>query len=715
MMARVRFLEVKTMGTVRRSSILTSVGFAAFSCLLAGRVAAQPLVATVGIVPDVCADPVQTECTTGTLFVVNGETLQIQTSMYLWRGTQAGSLQNLVVHPSGMFLYAAFRSTSPILPFQKWVDVIDLRTMTKLRQYDVFGDLKTISPDGTRLYLTTTTSVLVIDSASGGDISSIPLDLPFDIAIAPGRGRIYVACRLTTTAFSKVAVLDSATNALLKNITVFAFVSQLQLTPDESHLYALAPPAGRVFDIDPASNTISGVITDFGGLTLPIALTVARGHIYVAASAQSPVGTGDRIAVIDVATRGLVTTIGVFDPVFAEASTDGSRVWTNTLGEPRIITIDTATNQRIGSVTVPGGPLDLAAMPTNRTAEMVIDQPPAGSTVYQPFSLSGWAVDVTGVLPGPGVDTVHVWAYPAAGGAPTFVGADYGRSRPDLGAIFGPTFINSGYNVLVRGLSPGAYHLVAYAHSTRTGEFSIVRAVVVTIGVRPWLVVDTPIAGSLVEPRFTIAGWALDEVAQTGTGIDAVHVWAYPSGGGSPVFAGAATLGDARPDVAAMFGPRFANAGYHLDVSSLFPGAYTLIVYGHSTVTGAFSVEQHVPVTVAGPLPLLSVDTPAPNATVGSTFVVAGWAVEFNATAGTGVDLIHIWATSPTGTATFLGAAAYGFERPDVGAWLGPQYTPSGFALTASLPAGGYTLSVYARSTATGTFRNLRTVEILVQ
>jgi hypothetical protein len=181
------------------------------------------------------------------------------------------------------------------------------------------------------------------------------------------------------------------------------------------------------------------------------------------------------------------------------------------------------------------------------------------------------------------------------------------------------------------------------------------------------------------------------------------------------VFAGAATLGDARLDVAAMFGPGFANAGYHLDVSSLFPGAYTLIVYGHSTATGAFSVEQHVPVRVAGPLPLMSVDTPAPNATVGSTFVVAGWAVEFNAPAGTGVDLIHIWATSPTGTATFLGAAAYGFERPDVGAWLGPPYTPSGFALTASLPPGSYTLSVYARSTATGTFRNLRTVEILVQ
>jgi hypothetical protein len=585
--------------------------------------------------------------------------------------------------------------------------------MTKVTTYSVSGDLNTISPDGTRLYLTAGASVLVIDSASGGAISSIPLDSPTDIAIAGSGGRIYVAGG-PLQAFS-IAVLDGATQALLQSIPVTHFVSQLQLTPDESHLYALAPTS-RVFDIDTTSNTIAGVITDFGGPTSPNALTFARGRAYVATSFQSPgVTSGEGIAVIDVATRTFVTRVGVLDPIFAEASTDGSRVWTSTLGEPRVITIDTATNQRIGSVTVPGGPVDLAAIPTNRIAEMVIDQPSAASTVEQPFSLSGWAVDVQGSLPGPGIDTVHVWAFPGLGGAPMFVGADYGRPRPDVGALFGSTFTNSGYHVVVHGLPPGAYQFVAFGHSTRTGQFSIARTVSVTIRSRTRLVVDTPTAGGSVQLRFTIAGWALDEGAQTGSGVDAVHVWAYPSNGGPPVFAGAATLGDPRPDVAAFFGAQFATAGYHLDVSSLSPGGYTLVVYGHSTVTGAFSVEQHVAVTVTGPLPLMYVDIPAQNATVGNMFVVAGWAVELNAPTGTGVDLIHIWATSPSGAATFLGTAAYGFDRSDVGGWLGPQYTPSGFALTASLPTGSYTLSVYARSTTTGTFRNLQTVGILVQ
>jgi hypothetical protein len=60
-------------------------------------------------------------------------------------------------------------------------------------------------------------------------------------------------------------------------------------------------------------------------------------------------------------------------------------------------------------------------------------------------------------------------------------------------------------------------------------------------------------------------------------------------------------------------------------------------------------------------------------------------------------------------------SAAPAQKAAGTNAWLGPPYTPSGFALTASLPPGAYTLAVYARSTATGYFRNVRTVEIVVQ
>jgi hypothetical protein len=65
--------------------------------------------------------------------------------------------------------------------------------------------------------------------------------------------------------------------------------------------------------------------------------------------------------------------------------------------------------------------------------------------------------------------------------------------------------------------------------------------------------------------------------------------------------------------------------------------------------------------------------------------------------------------------ATFLGAATHGGSRPDVGAWLGPQYSASGLSLDASLPPGSYTLLVYGRSTETATFRQWKTAEITVQ
>jgi hypothetical protein len=697
------------MNKILRRLILAVV---AATCLFPGRASAQPLVAAAGAASDFCVDPMQSSCTRGTLYVVNGATLQVQSTLTLWQGVPNTSLQKLIVHPGGTLLYAAQSLGSPT-PTARWIDVIDLGTMARVATYSVAGDLSEISPDGTRLYLRTPSAVLVLDSATGGVVSSIPASSPTAVAASPSGARIYVAGGTPQAPF--ISVLDGATLASLGTIPVTNFVSQLELTADGTHLFALAPTS-RVFDIDTASSTIAAVLMDFGGPTSPNHLSVAGQRLYVAASFQSPgVAVGEGIAVIDIPTRAFITKTNLIDPVRVQASIDGTRVWAVTLGTPGLVTIDAASNQIISLLPATGTPIDLAAIPTQRTAEVVVDQPVANAVVQQPFAVSGWAVDVMGLLPGPGVSTVHVWAFPADGSAPTFVGADYGRPRPDVGAIFGPSYASSGYHVTARGLRPGAYQLVAFAFSVRTGQFSIARNVPVTIGAGTRLVVDTPQDGGTVSQRFVVAGWALDTAAITGTGVDVVHVFAYPADGGAPIFAGAAVLGDARPDVGAYFGAQFANAGYHLEISSLAPGSYTLIVYGRSTVTNTISVEQHVRVTIPPRLPLMWIDAPAAGATVGGAFTVSGWALELNATSGTGVDIIHVWATSPSGAATFLGAATYGASRPDIAAWLGAQYSASGYSLGASLAPGSYTLSVYARSTETGTFRQWTIVQITVQ
>jgi YD repeat-containing protein len=116
------------------------------------------------------------------------------------------------------------------------------------------------------------------------------------------------------------------------------------------------------------------------------------------------------------------------------------------------------------------------------------------------------------------------------------------------------------------------------------------------------LYIDVPQSGSVVSNPFVIGGWAIDPVVTSGTGVDAVHLYAYPSAGGGPIFLGGAVYGDPRGDVAAIYGAQFTNSGYHLKVR-LPPGTYQLTAYAHRTRTNAFDVVQTSIVTVVNRAP----------------------------------------------------------------------------------------------------------------
>jgi autotransporter-associated beta strand protein len=93
-----------------------------------------------------------------------------------------------------------------------------------------------------------------------------------------------------------------------------------------------------------------------------------------------------------------------------------------------------------------------------------------------------------------------------------------------------------------------------------------------------------------------IAGWALRE-GGSGVGTDAIHAWAYPAGGGAPVFVGATTARVARSDVAAVFGGEFLIAGFDF-TGTLAPGTYDLVVFARNSVTGNFDQWRVLRVTV---------------------------------------------------------------------------------------------------------------------
>jgi hypothetical protein len=233
------------------------------------------------------------------------------------------------------------------------------------------------------------------------------------------------------------------------------------------------------------------------------------------------------------------------------------------------------------------------------TPVMNIDLPSPGQVLSEPFILAGWMFDATAAS-GTGISTIHVWAFPLSGAAAQFVGvATYGGSRPDVGAAFGSQFTPSGFGISVAGLAPGAYRLGVFGWVAAMGTFGILRTIDVTIVASTLLTIDLPAANAVLSQPFHLAGWAIDRSAPASTGIDTIHVWAFPvSPSGPPRFVGLPALGGPRPDVAAFFGPQFRPSGYNLAVSGLPPGTYDIVVYAHSGLTNSFDAAQVVRVTV---------------------------------------------------------------------------------------------------------------------
>jgi hypothetical protein len=115
------------------------------------------------------------------------------------------------------------------------------------------------------------------------------------------------------------------------------------------------------------------------------------------------------------------------------------------------------------------------------TPRMAIDIPASNQAVGSSFLVAGWATDLAAPS-GPGVDGVDIWAYPAGGAAPRYLGrASTGGTRDDVAAAFGPKALQSGYGLNVFGLPVGVYDIVVFMHSTVTGTFNNAQVVRVTV------------------------------------------------------------------------------------------------------------------------------------------------------------------------------------------------------------------------------------------
>ncbi len=229
------------------------------------------------------------------------------------------------------------------------------------------------------------------------------------------------------------------------------------------------------------------------------------------------------------------------------------------------------------------------------------------------------------------------------------------------------------------------------------------------------MVIDAPQPGTM-RGRFTVSGWAFVD-GGIGAGLAGIDVTAVPAGGGTPIALGAATLGDARPDVAAIFGAAYANAGFHFAVTGLAPGVYDLRVSARRAIGGQANLTRTVRITIGpDPVPLVVIDVPASGRLGTAEFVVAGWALVPGETTSPGIDAVDVWALpAGGGPGRYLGAATLGGLRPDVAAFFGSQFLASGYRLVgAVLPVGAWDIEVFPRATGAAAFGAPAIVRITV-
>ena len=226
-----------------------------------------------------------------------------------------------------------------------------------------------------------------------------------------------------------------------------------------------------------------------------------------------------------------------------------------------------------------------------------VDLPAAGALLApdQPLVVSGWFVDQT-AQGWAGVDDVQVYdGLSGAGG--TFLGrATLGISRPDVAQALGNGFwASSGFSAVLSPLAAGTHTLSVYAHTPAKGwwftQVPVSIAAPDAAAAGPVNVIVAPTASEKISRRldtYTIRGYAYDPTATTGTGVDRVQVYMDEPRGQGGMLVGEAQFGGSTPSAAAQLGPRFAEAGYRVDIDpeNFTAGNHHIFTYARSSVSG---------------------------------------------------------------------------------------------------------------------------------
>jgi hypothetical protein len=111
------------------------------------------------------------------------------------------------------------------------------------------------------------------------------------------------------------------------------------------------------------------------------------------------------------------------------------------------------------------------------------------------------------------------------------------------------------------------------------------------------------------------------------------------------------------------------------------------------------------------------IEQPAAGTIVSGTVTLSGFAIDLGSSSGTGVDAVHIYLDGHHGTGTFIGAATYGLNRPDIAVQYGTRFGPSGWERTwdtTGVVPGIHWLYLYAHRTTTNAWTTMPAHPVVV-
>ncbi|BBX70329.1 YVTN family beta-propeller repeat protein [Mycolicibacterium psychrotolerans] len=294
----------------------------------------------------------------------------------------------IAVSPDGTRAYVTNTSS-------RSVSVIDTATNTVIDTVRV-GHRPTavrVSPDGTRAYVTNTysRSVSVIDTATNTVIDTVRVGLrPTALAVSPDGTRAYVINSYSRS----VSVIDTATNTVTDTVCVGKFPTRVAVSPDGSRAYVTNSHSRSVSVIDTDTDAVIDTVR-VGRLPNHVAVSPDGTRAYVTNTYSRSV------SVIDTDTNTVIDTVRVgWAPTAVTVSPDGTRAYLSNTYSRSVSVIDTATNTVIDTVRVGWAPTAVAISPD-------------GTRTYVTNSYSG-SVSVIDTATNTVIDTVGVGRGPVA-------------------------------------------------------------------------------------------------------------------------------------------------------------------------------------------------------------------------------------------------------------------------------------------------------------